>query len=85
MENMMHIGANLSKETAENASNAIKTVFEAGFQNHVSEKVMLKALDTLKSAVTVQHITVNGCTFDNSTTKEVNVTVPEDYEVNTNS
>lgn len=85
MENMMYIGANLSKETAENASNAIKTVFEAGFQNHVSETVMLKALGTLKSAVTVQHITVNGCTFDNSTTKEVNLTVPEDYEVNTSS
>ena len=49
MENMMHIGANLSKETAENASNAIKTVFEAGFQNHVSEKVMLKALNILKN------------------------------------
>ena len=85
MENMMHIGANLSKETAENASNAIKTVFEAGFQNHVSETVMLKALDTLKSAVTVQDVTVSGCSFDSSTTKEVNIVVPEEYETNTPS
>ncbi len=82
MENMMHIGANLSKETAENAAGAIKTVFEAGFQNHVSEDVMIKALDTLKSAVTVQNVTINGCSFDNSTTKEVNLTVPEDYNIN---
>lgn len=82
MENMMHIGANLSKETAENASNAIKVVFESGFQNHVSETVMLKALDTLKSAVTVQNITVSGCSFDSSQTKEVNIVIPEEYDVN---
>lgn len=82
MENMMYIGANLSKETAENAAEAITKVLQSGFDTHASEEVLIKALDTLKSAVTVQNVSVNNCTFDSSVKKEVNIDVPPDYEVN---
>lgn len=79
METMMHIGAKLDKETADNAAAAVEQILKAGFDYRVSDKVMLKSLDVLKSAVTVQNVTVSGCTFDNDQSKKVIIKVPDDY------
>lgn len=79
METMMHIGAKLDKETADNASNAIEQILKAGFEYRSSDKVLLKSLDVLKAAVTVQNVSVSGCTFDNDQSKKVIIEVPSDY------
>ena len=79
METMMQIGAKLDKETADNASNAIEQILKAGFEYRSSDKVLLKSLDVLKAAVTVQGVNISGCTFDNDQSKKVIIEVPSDY------
>ena len=79
MENMLHIGAKLEKETAENASEAIERILKAGFDYRVSDDVMMRSLDVLKSAVTVQNVTIQNCNFDNDNSKKVEIIVPDDY------
>lgn len=79
METMMHIGAKLEKETADNASEAIERILKAGFEYRSSDEVMLKSLDVLKSAVTVQNVSIEHCHFNNDTSRKVEITVPDDY------
>lgn len=81
MENMLHIGAKLDKETADNAASAIATVFNSAYETRQTDDVILKALDVLKSAVTVQHVNIQNCTFDNDQSKTVEVVVPSDYDL----
>jgi hypothetical protein len=81
MENMMSIGAKLDKDTADNAASAITSVLKAAFEYRASEDVTLKALSTLASSITVNNVTVTGCTFDNDQSKSVNIEIPKDYEV----
>lgn len=76
----MHIGAKLDKETADNAANAVEQILKAGFEYRISDKVMLKSLEVLKSAVTVQNVNISGCTFDNDQSKKVVIEVPDDFE-----
>ncbi|MGL5567503.1 MAG: hypothetical protein ACRDC4_17440 [Plesiomonas sp.] len=75
MEQMMRIGADLSEQTATNAADAVSKVLKAAYKTRASDEVVLRALDTLKGAITVQNVAVNGCTFDNSKS----VVVPEDF------
>jgi len=82
MENMMSIGAKLDKDTADNAASAITSVLKASFEYRASEDVILKALSTLASSITVNNVSVTGCTFDNDQSKSVNIEIPKDYEVN---
>lgn len=81
MENFLHIGAKLDKETADNAASAIVTVFHSAYETRQTDEVILKALDVLKSAVTVQNVSVQNCTFDNDQSKTVEVVVPSDYDL----
>lgn len=81
----MHIGAKLDKETADNASNAIEQILKAGFEYRSSDKVLLKSLDVLKAAVTVQGVNISGCTFDNDQSKKIIVEVPSDDYTTPNS
>lgn len=79
MEAMLNIGAKLDKETAENASESIEKILKAVFEYRVSDKVLMKSFDVLKSAVTVQHVNISGCTFDNDQSKRVEVIVPPEF------
>lgn len=81
MENMLHIGAKLDKETAVNASSAIGEILKAGFEYRISDEVLLKSLDVLKASVTVQNVSINSCTFDNDQSKTVEVVIPSEYEL----
>lgn len=79
MENMLHIGAKLDKETADNACSAVVEILKAGFEYRVSDDVMMKSLEVLKSAVTVQHVNISHCSFDNDQSKTVEVIVPPEF------
>lgn len=85
METMMHIGAKLEKETADNASEAIERILKAGFDYRVSDDVLMRSLDVLKSAVTVQNVSIEQCNFNNDTSRKVEITVPDDYTTPTST
>ena len=81
MENLLHIGAKLDKETADNAASAIAQLFESAYETRQTDKVILRALDVLKASVTVQNVSINSCTFDSDQSKTVEIVIPKDYDV----
>jgi len=63
MESMMHIGNIVNKEVTQLLSKAIQDTLESGFKNHMSDTVMVKALDVVQGAFKVEHVTVTNSVF----------------------
>ena len=79
MEAMLHVGAKLDKDTADNAANAVEQILKAAFDYRISDKVLLKSLDVLRSTLTVQNVTVSQCTFESDQSRRVEVIVPPEF------
>lgn len=77
MDNMIHIGAKVDKETSNNVAGAIATVFDSARKNGISEQVQMSALEALRSAFDVSRVSLSDCSLDNS--KTVRVEVPSDF------
>jgi hypothetical protein len=63
MENILHIGAKVDKESVENLAGGINIIFESAFRNHVSQDNIENALNTLSRAFEVKNVTVTNSTF----------------------
>jgi hypothetical protein len=59
----MFFGNIVDKEARQHLSRLIQDVFDSGFKNHMSDTVMIKALDVCQSAFDIK-ATVNGCTVE---------------------
>lgn len=81
MENMLHIGAKLDKETADNAAEALCKVLKACYDTRTTDDVTLAVLSSLKSVLSVQNVSINNCSFDNDQSKVMKVTVPNDFTI----
>lgn len=77
MDNMLHIGSKIDKETSDNAAQAIVSVIKASYEARLSDEVMIKALSSLTSILEVKNVTISNCAFDNDQSKTVEVIVPE--------
>lgn len=80
-EAMIHIGAKVEKDSAENVSNAISGMFESARKNGISEAVQLEALNVMRSAFDVSHVTIQSCNMENDNSKSVEINVPSDFEI----
>jgi hypothetical protein len=63
MTTAVHIGNNIDKSAALNLSKTIQDIFYHGFKNHMSDPVIISAIDMVKVAYKVENVTVQGSTF----------------------
>ncbi len=64
MGNMINIGNTVDKESRQHLSRLIQDVFDSGFKNHMSDTVLVKALDICKDAFAIS-ATIHNCNFTN--------------------
>lgn len=84
MENMLHIGAKVDKESSENLTESLLKVLDKVYETRQSDEVTLKTLSILQNTFEVKNVNIQQCTFDNVKTR-VEVTVEdEDATVLTN-
>ena len=83
MENMLHIGTKLDKDTSDNAADALCKVLKACYDTRSTDEVTLAVLSALKAVLSVQNVSINNCNFDNDQSKTVEVAIPSDYTLKT--
>jgi hypothetical protein len=60
METGIHIGAEISKESAENLRKIIEAIFRVGYQTHMDQRTIRAALKTVSGSLSVNGTTVTG-------------------------
>lgn len=63
MDNIIHIGAKVEKEDADNFSGAIVSIFESAHKNHMEQDTVQKAISAFASIFEVKHVTVTNSSF----------------------
>jgi hypothetical protein len=63
MTTAVHIGNNIDKQAGMNLSKTIQDIFFHGFKNHMSDTVIVAAIETVKHAYEVKNVTVQNSTF----------------------
>lgn len=63
MENILHIGAKVDKDSADNLANSLSTVFTSAFNNHISDANIGKAIDLFARTFEGKQVTIESCSF----------------------
>ena len=71
MQTGVHIDNSRADQAVEAVTSGAMMIFKAAFETRMSEAVVLKALDALHSAGTLQ-ATVTNCNFDSGATVNAN-------------
>jgi len=74
MENTIHVGNKIDKDSADNLKGVITEIFESGYKNHMDQKTIRKALATVAQSVEVKHVIIT----DNNFTGDKVVNMNED-------
>jgi len=61
MNTGIQVGNIVDKESRQHLSKLIQDVFDSGFKNHMSDAVLVKALDVCREAFAIPQVTVSGC------------------------
>lgn len=80
-EAMIHVGAKVEKDSAENIANAITEMFESARKNGISESVQIEALNVMRNAFDVSDVTIQSCNMENDNSKSVEINVPSDFDI----
>lgn len=76
---MIHVGAKVDKDSSDNLSSAICSVFKSARENGISEQVQMAALNVMSGAFDVSHVTIQSCNISNDSSKTVEVNVPSEF------
>lgn len=71
METAIKIGAEVSKASAENLAKVVERIFRSGYQTHMDQATIVKALDAMGKALSIENMTITGCNINGD--KTVNV------------
>ena len=63
MKSLLTINNNVDEKNLKKVSAELKSLFESGFENRVSNKNMSKALDLLGKTVSGGHHSITNCNF----------------------
>lgn len=63
MDTVMHIGAKVEKEDAENFANSIATIFKSAHENRIEQSNVKCAIDAFARVFEVKHVTVTNSNF----------------------
>ena len=63
MENIIHIGGRVDKETSNNLKDYVIAVFKAGKEHHMDQSTIVEALHTISNVGSAEHATINGSNF----------------------
>lgn len=64
MENAIHVGNKIDKDSADNLKNVITSIFESGHKNHMDQNTIIEALQTVAQAVEVKNVTITNSSFE---------------------
>ena len=67
METAIRIGAEISKETAEQVRKMVETILKVGYQTHMDQETIRAALSAMASAVKVDNTTITGSNIGDKT------------------
>ena len=63
MENIIHIGGRVDKETSNNLKDYVVTVFKAGKEHHMDQSTIVEALRTISNVGSAENATISGSNF----------------------
>lgn len=67
IETGIKVGGTVDQDGVAMTTASIKEIFESGFATHQTDAVMLKALEVLKAAATVDNLTIRDCQITGKT------------------
>lgn len=70
MKSMISVNNSIQKDTMNNMSGTITTIFDSAMQNHISQKNVGKALNLLLKSTTQGNIAISDCNLSNAYNKE---------------
>ena len=65
MENMIHVGAKIDKDTAENLASIIDAIFSSGRENVMDQSTIVEAVKMLGQVTEVKQVTITNSSFTN--------------------
>lgn len=71
MDNMIHVGNKVDKETADNLASTICAVFKSAAENRMDQSTVIEALRVIRDATAVREVSITNSTF--SADRVVNV------------
>ena len=63
MENCIHVGAKVDKESVDNFAEAIERIFKSGFDNRMDQKTVIKAISSMTATFETKQVTIQYATF----------------------
>jgi len=63
MENAIHVGNKVDKDTADNLKGIIDVIFTKGHESHMDQETIQAALRMVGSVTEVKNVTITGSTF----------------------
>lgn len=65
MDSMINVGSKITKEGMDSLAETIATIFKSGFENHMDQETIQKALELIVGAVKIGHVSISNCTLEN--------------------
>lgn len=63
MRQILHIGAEVSKDSSENLSEGLCKIFDSAHKNHIDQDNIKEAIRSFASVFKVEHVTVSNSSF----------------------
>lgn len=68
MENYIHVGNKVDKETSENLKDIITAIFKVGHENHIDQETMQEAINMIGKVAEVKQVTISNSVFNGDKT-----------------
>lgn len=72
MENAIHVGNKISKETSENLNEIIKTIFTVGYETHMDQTTIVEAIQMIGRVTEIKQVTITNSSFTGDKVVNVN-------------
>jgi hypothetical protein len=63
MDNAIHVGNKIDKETADNVAGGIVSILKAGHESRAEQDTIVEAIRALSSVMEVKHVTITNSNF----------------------
>ena len=68
MENAIHVGSTVEKETVENLKDLFGGIFKSAYDNRMEQRTVRAAIDAIGRIVDINNVTIQSCVINGDKT-----------------